>query len=223
MSRVNVAWGVGLLALSWVSVFLLDPWFSKQDSDWIFRWAFDPAVVDRWLALRGWGDLKSVSVAMILAQLVHLDAWHLIGNVAFFIVFGAQVERVIGGFRLIALTLFLGSVAYLVPALIWPSDLNKVVGASGAVSGILGVYLTLCAQNKVRFWLPLGVVIQKVQIGAGWVILAWLGVQLIFLADATKYASVAVESHLVGFFAGLVGGLVWRWRMGPKRWQHIDS
>ncbi|HEY7906994.1 MAG TPA: rhomboid family intramembrane serine protease [Wenzhouxiangella sp.] len=196
-------------------------WVVEPRGDWIDRWAFDPSLVDfspdtfwngsQWMAL---------SMRVITAQFVHVDWIHLLGNVAYFFVFGVQVERRVGFVFLLLSTLMIGGLGYAAPAFF---DLQAdviVAGASGAVSGMLGLYLVVCSREPVGIWLPLGLVPQRFKLPAWVLIGSWLAVQLIFALNATTYPTVAVASHFSGFVAGLSFGVLFRAVNGGQQSSH---
>lgn len=223
MTRHSHPWGVFALVTAWGLSFLAGVYFVDTAQLWPQGLAFDPSQVARWMDVGQWPAALSTLTTLITAQFVHLSGWHLLGNLAYFLVFGLPVERVIGGVKLLCLTLLLGSFAYLVPALVMPMDAHLVVGASGAVSGVLGLYLALMPKGRIRIWVPLGIIVQPVELKAGWLILSWLVVQLIFLSDATTYEHVAIEAHLSGLVAGILVGLVLRGRIQPRLWRRLES
>lgn len=223
MSRHAHPWGVVVLAAIWGLSFLAGLWFVAIHGPWAQWLVFEPAKVAGWMDVWHWPALVSTLTTMVTAQFVHLSGWHLLGNLAYCFVFGPPVERLIGAVRFLCVTIFLGAIAYLLPALVGFADAHPVVGASGAVSGILGLYLALFPKGRIRVWVPLGLVFQPVQLRAGWLILSWLVVQLIFLSDATTYEHVAIESHLTGLGIGCVTGLMLRQRVQPSRWRRLES
>lgn len=212
MRASRLPWGVWCLAAAWSAVMAWS--FLGTDlarDDWIDRWAFDPSLVYSLFNSLGDGAQWLALLSRVFtAQFVHVDWAHLLGNVAYFFVFGVKVERRVGFIFLVSSTVVIGALAYAVPALL---DLQLgviVAGASGAVSGILGLYLVVCSREPVGLWLPLGLVPQLFKLPAWVVIGSWFAVQLIFALNATSYSSVAVASHLSGFLVGLAFGGLFR-------------
>jgi len=178
-------------------------------SELIDRFAFDPLSVHELpkssLSLSQWFSFLS---QVITAQFVHLDWFHLLGNLAYFFVFGIRVERRVGPGFLVTATLLIGALGYTLPALFSLQSGVVVAGSSGAVSGILGLYLLVCSKQAIGLWLPLGLVPQRLKLPAWVLIGSWFVVQLIYMFDATTCSTVAVATHLTGFVVGLmVGGL----------------
>lgn len=226
----HVPWGVWCLAVGWCAVM---GWsfagIEVPRSDWIDQWAFDPSLIDYLFYYSLWDGTQWLTLGLraFAAQFVHVDWMHLLGNVAYFFVFGVRVERCVGFIFLLASTLIIGALAYALPALVGLQLGVIVAGASGAVSGILGLYLVVCSREPVGIWLPLGLVPQFFRLPAWVVIGSWLAVQLVFALNATTYSTVAVASHLSGFLVGLsLGGLFRAMDVGPnssnrKRFSHV--
>lgn len=185
-------------------------------SDWpqaalIDRFAFDPlSVRELFNSVSGLSQWPSFFSRAITAQFVHVDWIHLLGNAAYFFVFGVRVERRVGPVILVLATILIGALAYTLPALLSLQSGLVVAGASGAVSGILGLYWVVCSKEPVGFWLPLGLVPQLFKLPAWLLLGSWFGVQLIFALHATTYSTVAVGAHLSGFLLGLVSGGLFR-------------
>lgn len=211
-----VPWGVGVVLAVWCLVALAE--FYALDAGWfhwLSQWGLSP------VAHSSDASAGSFFTATLLGgfcgQFFHADALHLLGNSAYFLVFGVQVERVLGGLWLIVLTVLLGTVALVLPMLWWAPVDAVMIGASGAISGLLGLSLVLKPTDKMGLWLPLGVVPQFVVVPTWLIIASWLVVQLIFLANAPNYPEVAGSVHVVGFVSGVVLGLMARWARQQRR------
>lgn len=192
--------------MSWASFGSVWP-----QAEFIDRYAFDPLLTHELFnsvsSLSQWFSFFSRAV---IAQFIHVDWFHLVGNAAYFFVFGVRVERRVGTFFLILATVLIGTLAYALPALLSLQSGLVVAGGSGAVSGVLGLYWVVCSKEPIGFWLPLGMVPQKFKLPAWLLLGSWFGVQLIFALNATTYATVAVAAHLSGFLFGLIFGGLFR-------------
>ncbi len=203
-------WGVWCLAMGWCLAMAWSVAGTALSQDaWIALWAFDPSLVDAlWQSPWNWAVWWAIIGRVFSAQFVHIDWTHLLGNVAYFFVFGVQVERRMGFIFLLSSALLIGALAYALPVMLGLQSEVIVAGASGAVSGILGLYLMVCSRDAIPLWLPLGLVPQFFTLPAWVLVGSWLAVQLIFALNATTYATVAVATHLSGFVAGFIlGGL----------------
>nr|WP_277347510.1 rhomboid family intramembrane serine protease [Wenzhouxiangella sp. XN79A] len=137
------------------------------------------------------------------ALFVHGSGLHLGGNLAYLWVFGIPVERAIGGFRFLVAFVLLGGVANLSVVVGTPELERVVVGASGGVSAIIGLYLGLFPTRRLGVWLPLGLFLQFARIPALLVIGSWFTLQLLYWVFGPMSGAVAWWTHVAGFFAGL--------------------
>jgi membrane associated rhomboid family serine protease len=176
--------------------------------------------------LRDWGFTPSSPEAttLLTSMFIHASAWHLIGNMLYLWIFGTNVEWCLGRVGYAAAYLATGLVGSLAFWAAAPELDIPVVGASGAISGVLGVYLIAFPQNRVRFVVFMGTVL--VVRWPAWLVLAiWFVVQDLVPVVLSKglEGGVAHVSHLAGFGAGAVIALaLWRRtarasrRTGPK-------
>jgi len=123
-------------------------------------------------------------------------------------VFGNNIEDAMGHGRFAAFYLFCGVLAALAQIVIQPGSSVPMVGASGAISGIMGAYLVLYPRARVHLLVVLFVFITRVTVPAYVMLLYWLFLQALgglpTLAGATAGGGVAFLAHLGGFFAGLL-------------------
>lgn len=139
------------------------------------------------------------------SMFLHAGFMHLIGNMLYLWIFGNNVEDVMGHGRFIAFYLICGIAAALTQILLNPSSTIPMIGASGAVSGVLGAYLLLFPQARVLVIIPLGIFLQALQLPAGLVLGFWFLIQLISSTLSNPgEGGVAFFAHLGGFIAGMV-------------------
>lgn len=144
-------------------------------------------------------------LTVFTSMFLHGGWTHLIGNLLYLWVFGGKVEERLGRWCFAALYLLCGIAAALAQALPEPDSHVPMVGASGAISGVLGAHLLLFPRAHVLVLLPFGALTRvlrlHVLVAAG----AWFGLQL----AAPEAAGVAFRAHLGGFAAGLATGGLW--------------
>ena len=164
---------------------------------------------------------KIPALSVLTAMFLHGGLLHLAGNMLFLFVFGNNVEDRLGSVRYLVFYLACGYIATYGFALSDPGSRETLVGASGAIAGVLGAYLILFPHARVTslvpflffipVWLPAWIVL------GSWFVLQWL----YFRGAATAQgAGVASLAHVVGFAAGVVlvllfGGLRARRRPPP--------
>jgi len=144
----------------------------------------------------------------ILSSMFTHGGWfHLIGNMLFLWVFGNNIEDATGHGKFLIFYLLCGLAAAATQTLISPHSLVPMVGASGAISGVLGAYLLLYPRVRVHTLIVLPIFITTVAIPA-WVMLGyWALLQLIGgLGSLTQLeqGGVAFFAHVGGFVAGLL-------------------
>lgn len=142
---------------------------------------------------------------------VHSGSWHFIGNMLFLVIFGSALEMMIGGLGMAVVFLLSGAVGAGTFALLTGFTSAPLVGASGAVSGIVALFCFLNWTHPTRHvW-----VLPTSKGFIGWVFLpAWVALFLYvvndlagYLATPTELGAVAYTAHLGGETAGLVTGV----------------
>jgi len=144
---------------------------------------------------------------MFAAMFLHAGWLHLLSNLAFLLVFADDVESKIRGARFLALYLGSGLVATLAQTAVTPHGTAPIVGASGAISGLLGTFLVLFPAARLSGVLPIGCVILPLRTRAFLFLPGWFLLQLasaLLAPDGSSAASVAWYAHLAGFAAGPV-------------------
>jgi membrane associated rhomboid family serine protease len=152
-------------------------------------------------------DREPINLLTPLTSMFLHGSWgHLLGNCLFFWVFGNNVEDSMGRLRFLVFYTVCGLAAAAAQVMVSPASPVPMVGASGAISGIMGAYLVLYPRVRVNmlflfFLVPL----------PAWVVLLWwFGVQVLTglpqlnSLDAEGGSGVAVWAHVGGFIAGLV-------------------
>ena len=110
-----------------------------------------------------------------------------------------------GHVRFLVFYLLCGVAAVFAQALPDPDSTVPMVGASGAISGVLGAYLLLYPHARVLVAIPIGFILQTVQIPAGFVLGFWFVMQLFSsMAAAGQQGGVAFGAHIGGFIAGML-------------------
>jgi membrane associated rhomboid family serine protease len=162
---------------------------------------------------------KSPPLSVLFSMFIHEGWLHLLGNMLFLVIFGNNIEDKFGRLRYLLFYVFCGYVAAYGFALANQSSVEPLVGASGAIAGVLGAYLVIYPRAKVWslvpffFFIPLRLPAWLVL--GGWFLLQW--------AYAAGYAasgagSVAYLAHVFGFLAGVVVGLFVRAASPPTQY-----
>src|SRR5690606_24079809 len=147
---------------------------------------------------------------LLTALFGHADWAHLLGNLVFLLIFGLPAERVLGPWRLLVLFLAGGMVANLATVLAIDTPDRLVVGASGAVSAVIGTYLALFPRAHLGVVLPLGLFLEFVRAPASLLIGIWGLLQVVFAYIGPAFGAVAWSAHIAGFAFGVAFALVSR-------------
>lgn len=142
--------------------------------------------------------------ALATSMFLHGGWGHLVGNMWFLWIFGNNVEDSMGHFRFLGFYLITGLVAALAHALSDPASPLPMVGASGAISAIMGAYLVLYPRARVKTLIFLFIFITVVEIPAFAYLGYWFLLQLVGMAVPVAAGGVAFWAHVAGFVAGVV-------------------
>jgi hypothetical protein len=143
---------------------------------------------------------------------LHGGFLHIIMNMWFLYIFGDNIEDRLGHFRYVIFYLFCGVAAGLVHLFTnWSSNI-PTIGASGAISGVMGAYLLLYPRSKIMTLIPIFLFFQFIEIPAFVFLGYWILIQL-FSASLTprNVGGVAFWAHIGGFVAGLVFIKIFDW------------
>ncbi len=151
-------------------------------------------------------------VTAFTSMFMHGSWGHLLSNMLFLWVFGNNIEDSMGHVRFLGFYLLCGAGAAAAHIFLTPTSTIPAVGASGAISGIMGAYIALYPKVRVHTWIPPFFVLSLrayVMLGYWFVLQLMMGVGTLG-ADMADVGGVAVWAHVGGFIVGLV--LVWPFR-----------
>ena len=151
-------------------------------------------------------------LTIFTSMFLHGGILHLGGNMLYLWIFGNNVEDAVGHSRFILFYLFSGVAAALVQCSVDPGSTVPMIGASGAVSGILGAYLLLYPRAKVKTLIFIFVFITTIDIPAMVLLSLWFFVQIIF----SHGQGVAWFAHIGGFLFGLITIKIFTRGMRPR-------
>lgn len=182
----------GLIFLNVVMFLLTMPWAGGQVGLWD-RLALYPVAVThgQWL----WG--------LVTHMFLHAGILHIAGNMLFLWVFGDNLEDQMGGAGFLLFYLACGLAAAGGQILADPDSGIPMVGASGAIAGVMGGYLLLFPRARVDVIAIIIIIIRRFTIPAWVLLLAWFGIQLVAGVTGAE-DGVAYVAHAAGFVAGIV-------------------
>jgi membrane associated rhomboid family serine protease len=144
------------------------------------------------------------SATLFTSMFMHGGWAHLLGNLLYLWIFGNNIEDRFGHLRFLLFYLLCGVAAALAQALPDTASQVPMVGASGAISGVLGAYLLLFPQARVLVVIPIGLYPYTVRLPALVVLGFWFLLQLVSqLASEPGQGGVAFRAHIGGFVAGM--------------------
>jgi len=144
---------------------------------------------------------------LFTALFLHADWSHLLGNLVFLLIFGLPAERVLGPWRLMLLFLLGGAAANLTAIYTMGSPDQIIIGASGAVSALIGTYLALFPGARLGVVIPLGLFLEFVRAPAYLLIGVWAVLQVVFAYIGPTFGMVAWWAHIAGFAFGVAYGI----------------
>lgn len=153
----------------------------------------------------GMGALIPVSATLFTSMFLHGGYLHIAGNMLYLWIFGNNVEDATGRIRFILFYLLCGCCAAYVHAMMNASSLTPMIGASGAVSGVLGAYLLLYPRARVVTLVLFGFYVRTVEVPAMIVLGFWFVLQVLnaLISDGAG-GGVAWYAHVAGFAAGMI-------------------
>jgi membrane associated rhomboid family serine protease len=181
-----------------------------------YRWALVPARVSA-----GEGYWTVVTSMFLHGGLLHIG-----GNMLFLWIFGDNLEDALGHIGFLLFYLACGALAALTQ--VWPTPYSNVpmVGASGAIAGVMGGYLLLFPRARVDILIILIVIIRMITLPAWMMLGLWFAIQLAgsYTSFGVSQGGVAHLAHAGGFAAGVLLVLPWWLRAGgPAFWRRTDG
>ncbi|MDR4495914.1 MAG: rhomboid family intramembrane serine protease [Nitrospirales bacterium] len=178
----------------------------RMNEAFVYMYGAIPAVVFGYAQLPTDMVMLPAYGTLISSMFLHGGWMHLIGNMLYLWIFGDNVEDVMGHGKFIVFYVVCGVLAALSHALIDPHSNIPMVGASGAISGILGAYLLLYPHARVLVLIPLGFFTRLMYVPAGLVLGLWIVMQVLSggMSRGGAGGGVAFFAHIGGFVAGML-------------------
>ena len=195
-----------VILIACVLVFLWQLSLGRYASNAVYALGMTPAVLFDYKVLPPGLDVIPAWMTVFSSMFLHGGWMHLIGNMLFLWIFADNVEDAMGHRRFIAFYLVCGFFAAMTQASLDPASEIPMVGASGAISGVLGAYLLLYPHARVLVVIPVFIFLHSMRIAAGWVLGLWFALQMVnsmAVADSQQ-GGIAFGAHIGGFIAGLI-------------------
>lgn len=195
-----VTWG---LILACVGVYV---WQLQQTGDeWgnaILRFGFTPSTLMSPQFEATGIPAVPAAASIFTSMFLHGSFLHLAGNMLYLWIFGNNIEEAMGHVRYLLFYVLCGIAAALTMAFMDPLSTHPMVGASGAISGVLGAYMLLYPRARVTVLVPLLIILYPFRINAVWVVGVWFAMQLLALTGPDT-SGIAWWAHVGGFAAGI--------------------
>jgi membrane associated rhomboid family serine protease len=199
LTPVNIA-----LIVANIAVFVYELSLGARVAAFVERFALVPAAVTRALSIGAHRDAGALAqlLTAVTSMFIHGGLWHVAGNMLYLFIFGAAVEYRMGALRYLSFYFAAGIAAALATVWIAPTSSVPVIGASGAIAGVLGAYFILYPRGRILTILPIFIFIQFIEIPAVIYLFIWFAVQL--------YAGLQQSGR-----AAVMGGVAW--------WAHVGG
>ena len=198
--------------ISWLIIFACSFIFLNQTFDPMYiteqtflSFGMIPAILFGHSELSGHLKIIPPFLSIFTSMFLHGGWMHVIGNMTYLYIFGDNIEERLGKFKFIIFYFVTGIVAAFSQAIMDPTSTIPMIGASGAIAGVLGGYLVLYpkANIKVLFWFI--ILIKVIRIRAFIVLGGWIIIQFIsFNGTDVNSGGVAYAAHIGGFISGIV-------------------
>ena len=183
-------------ALAFLYEIQMDPSALKE---FIFEWGLIPA--------RLLSNPSAAWSTIFTSMFLHGGWFHIINNMWVLFVFGDNVEARMGGIRYLIFYLLCGVAAVLLQTYVLPSSDVPMIGASGAVAGVLGAYLILFPHSRIASLVPILFIFTIIEIPAVIFLLFWFVSQLysgLFAIQGGGGSGIAWWAHIGGFIFGII-------------------
>ena len=156
---------------------------------------------------------KNIWLSVLVSMFLHGGLLHLGGNMLFLWIFGNNIEDRFGRVRYLLFYLAAGVVATITQVALDPSSPVPMIGASGAIAGVMGAYLVLYPKVRIKTLVLIVIVPIIFDLRAFW----WLGIWFLTQFFVSPSSGVAWAAHVGGFAFGLLVGLAHRASAGRSR------
>lgn len=198
-----VTWSViGLCVLAYLWQIGHGP---REQQALVYGFGLIPAVFLGDLALPAELYRVPAGLTLLSSMFLHGGLLHLLGNMLYLWIFGNNIEDAMGHGRFVVFYVLCGIGAALAQALPDPTSQIPMIGASGAISGVLGAYLLLFPHARVLVAIPFGFFVHTVYLPAMLVLGVWFAIQVLSSLNMNPAeGGVAWYAHLGGFVTGLL-------------------
>jgi membrane associated rhomboid family serine protease len=192
---------------------------------WLYEVSMPRRELDVFLQVFGVVPGALVPASLLTSMFLHGSWSHVIGNMWYLWIFGDNVEDRLGHGRFVIFYLVCGLVAAFGQIAIDPESTLPLIGASGAIAGVMGAYFVLYPHSRVLTLIPLIIFWEIVELPAIMLLGFWFLMQLfsagaIAATASTGGGGVAFMAHVAGFVFGMIAVFVFRKKQRPDAWMY---
>ncbi len=188
-------------------VYLYQMSLGERFNEFIYSMGLVPFEITHHIDLFPTGP-SPIYLTILFSMFMHGSIVHLLGNMLFLWIFGNNIEDYLGKKYFVIFYLFCGTAAAFTQIFFNPDSIVPMVGASGAIAGVLGAYLLLYPRAKVTTVIIFGFFIRLIKIPAVVVLSFWIVYQFLYgissLAVKSGEGGVAWFAHIGGFISGAI-------------------
>ena len=185
----------------------------------------DPSALNRFIQTWGlvpaqfWAELQTTWLTLFSAMFLHGGWLHIVSNMWVLFIFGDNVEDRMGSGGYLVFYLLSGVAAGLLQAFLLPDSSAPMIGASGAIAGVLGAYLILYPRARILSLVPIVFIFTLIEIPAPIFLLFWFASQLfsgVLSLSGASGSGIAWWAHIGGFTFGLLSAFFFARRRGVR-------
>ncbi len=175
----------------------------------LYEMSLDPFSRNHLVAMYGLVPFHFTALSLVTAMFLHGGWLHIIGNMWFLWIFGDNVEDVLGHFKFLLFYLLCGVAAGLAQVAAGPHSRIPMIGASGAIAGVMGAYLVKFPRSRILTLVFIVVFVTTVELPAAFVLVYWFILQFFSGVGSVAYShlsqgGVAWFAHIGGFLVGII-------------------
>jgi membrane associated rhomboid family serine protease len=187
---------------------------------WLYEVSLPERTLTRFLYFYGVVPAAFSAPTLITSMFLHGSWWHVIGNMWYLWIFGDNVEDRVGHGRFILFYLLCGIAAALAQTITAPDSTVPMIGASGAIAGVMGAYFVLYPRSRIVTLIPLFFFFQVIEVPAIFFLGIWFLMQFVSGVGSivstvgrnggAAMGGIAFWAHVAGFVAGITGVALFR-------------